>query len=163
MPFATCRTFVQGPIVPVWLRIPGKLSTPPFNSPVWTHNRGMHLPDPPDQNPDADTDTDTDTTPSAESGSIGRFLTLADTAEILNISASQAYALVRSGELPAIKIGGRGQWRIERSVLESYIAAKYEETRRMGLWNQSDYASLTEHSFDADRRGPADQSRTSRS
>ena len=33
-----------------------------------------------------------------------RFLQLADVAEVLNISAAQAYALVRSGELPAIKI-----------------------------------------------------------
>ena len=30
-----------------------------------------------------------------------RFLTLADVAEVLNISSSQTYALVRSGELPA--------------------------------------------------------------
>jgi len=75
---------------------------------------------------------------------LGRFLTLADTAEILNISASQAYGLVRSGELPAIKIGASGQWRIERSVLESYIEAKYEEARRMSLWNQSDFASIAE-------------------
>lgn len=75
---------------------------------------------------------------------LGRFLTLADTAEILNISASQAYALVRSGELPAIKIGASGQWRIERSVLESFIEAKYEEARRMSLWNQSDFASIAE-------------------
>jgi excisionase family DNA binding protein len=36
----------------------------------------------------------------------GRFLQLTDVAEILNISSSQTYALVRSGELPAIKIGG---------------------------------------------------------
>src|SRR3954465_2839410 len=42
-----------------------------------------------------------------------RFLQLADVAEIPNISAAQTYALVRSGELPAIKIGGRGQWRGE--------------------------------------------------
>jgi excisionase family DNA binding protein len=77
-------------------------------------------------------------------GSLARFLTLADTAEVLNVSASQAYALVRSGELPAIKVGGRGQWRVERSVLESYIEAKYEESRRLSLWNQSNYASLPE-------------------
>jgi excisionase family DNA binding protein len=63
---------------------------------------------------------------------------------VLNVSASQAYALVRSGELPAIKVGGRGQWRVERSVLESYIEAKYEESRRLSLWNQSDYGSLPE-------------------
>jgi excisionase family DNA binding protein len=58
-----------------------------------------------------------------------RFLQLADVAEVLNISSSQTYALVRSGELPAIKIGGRGQWRVERSQLESYIERMYAETR----------------------------------
>src|SRR3990170_8830292 len=83
-----------------------------------------------------------------KAGSIGRFLTLADTAEVLNISASQAYALVRSGELPAIKVGAGGHWRIERTVLESYIDAKYEESRRIGLWNQAEYAALPEYSFD---------------
>lgn len=59
-----------------------------------------------------------------------RFLTLADIAEVLNISASQTYALVRSGELEAIKIGGRGQWRVERDKLESYIGRMYDQTRQ---------------------------------
>jgi excisionase family DNA binding protein len=58
-----------------------------------------------------------------------RFLQLADVAEVLNISAAQAYALVRSGELPAIKIGGRGQWRVEANALETYIERMYTETR----------------------------------
>ncbi|MEI2827000.1 MAG: helix-turn-helix domain-containing protein [Dermatophilaceae bacterium] len=58
-----------------------------------------------------------------------RFLPLADVAEVLNISAAQAYALVRSGDLPAIKIGGRGQWRVESEQLESYIARMYAQTR----------------------------------
>ena len=58
-----------------------------------------------------------------------RFLTLADVAETLNISASQAYALVRTGDLPAIKVGGRGQWRVETTVLEDYIQRMYEQTR----------------------------------
>lgn len=58
-----------------------------------------------------------------------RFLQLADVAEILNISAAQTYALVRSGELPAIKIGGRGQWRVEEAELESYIQRMYAQTR----------------------------------
>jgi excisionase family DNA binding protein len=74
----------------------------------------------------------------------GRFLTLADTAEVLNVSARQVYALVRSGELPAIKVGAGGHWRIERLVLESYIEAMYEESRRLSLWNQSDVAPLPE-------------------
>lgn len=62
-----------------------------------------------------------------------RFLTLADVAELLNISASQAYALVRNGELPAIKIGGRGQWRVEQQMLERYIAQMYEQTHAFVL------------------------------
>ncbi len=58
-----------------------------------------------------------------------RFLTLADVTEILNISAAQAYALVRSGELPAIQIGGRLQWRVEATELEAYIQRMYAQTR----------------------------------
>ena len=59
-----------------------------------------------------------------------RFLTLTDVAEVLNTSSAQVYALVRRGELPAIKIGGRGQWRVEGSKLEEYIAGLYEDTAR---------------------------------
>lgn len=58
-----------------------------------------------------------------------RFLQLTEVSDVLNISAAQAYALVRSGELPAIKVGGRGQWRVEVSELEGYIARMYSETR----------------------------------
>ena len=57
-----------------------------------------------------------------------RFLTLTDVAEVLNISVSQVYALVRSEQLRAIKIGGRGQWRVERDQLEDYINRMYQET-----------------------------------
>ena len=80
-------------------------------------------------------------------GGLARFLTLADAAELLAISTKQAYGLVHSGELPAIRVGAAGHWRIERSVLESYIEAKYEETRRAALWNQSDYANVTPYGF----------------
>jgi excisionase family DNA binding protein len=58
-----------------------------------------------------------------------KFLQLADVAEILNISASQTYALVRNGDLRAIKIGGRGQWRVEDTALDDYIKRCYEETQ----------------------------------
>jgi excisionase family DNA binding protein len=82
-----------------------------------------------------------------DTDSFARFLTIADTAELLNVSANQVYLLVRSGELPAIRIGGRGAWRIERTVLESFIEAKYEETRRMNLWQQADFDSVPELSL----------------
>ena len=58
-----------------------------------------------------------------------RFLTLADVAEVLSTSSAHVYALVRRGDLPAIKIGGRGQWRVEASELENYIQRMYAETR----------------------------------
>jgi excisionase family DNA binding protein len=58
-----------------------------------------------------------------------RFLTLADVAEVLNTSSAQVYALVRRGELAAIKIGGRGQWRVEAAQLEEFIQRMYAETR----------------------------------
>lgn len=58
-----------------------------------------------------------------------RFLQLSDVAEVLNISSAQVYALVRRGDLDAIKIGGRGQWRVEASALEEYIQRLYAETR----------------------------------
>lgn len=58
-----------------------------------------------------------------------RFLTLADVAEVLNTSSAQVYALVRRGDLPAIKIGGRGQWRVESSQLEEFIQRMYAETK----------------------------------
>jgi excisionase family DNA binding protein len=58
-----------------------------------------------------------------------RFIQLADVAEVLSISSAQAYALVRSGELPANKVGGRGQWRVESEQLEKYIERMYSQTR----------------------------------
>jgi excisionase family DNA binding protein len=58
-----------------------------------------------------------------------RFLTLADVAEVLNTSSAQVYALVRRGELPAIKIGGRGQWRVESDALEDFIQKMYADTK----------------------------------
>ncbi|MGO1317331.1 MAG: helix-turn-helix domain-containing protein [Cellulomonadaceae bacterium] len=67
-----------------------------------------------------------------------RFLTLADVSEQLNIKADQAYALVRSGELPAIQIGAKGQWRVEAEELEKYIERKYAETRAQILQNVRD-------------------------
>ena len=59
-----------------------------------------------------------------------RFLTLTDVAELLNTSSAQVYALVRRGELPAIKLGGRGQWRIEAAKLEEFIQGLDKDTEQ---------------------------------
>ena len=59
-----------------------------------------------------------------------RFLTLEQVAEELSTSVAQIYALVRRGELSAIRLGGRGQWRVERQKLEEFIERLYHETQR---------------------------------
>ncbi|MGD8150141.1 helix-turn-helix transcriptional regulator [Ornithinimicrobium sp. Y1694] len=58
-----------------------------------------------------------------------RFLTLTDVAETLNVSLSQVKALVRTGDLQGVKLGGRGVWRVENTELEAYIQRMYEQTR----------------------------------
>lgn len=60
-----------------------------------------------------------------------KFIPLTEVSEILGVSAAQAYSLVRSGELPAIKVGGRGQWRVEVDELDNYIERMYAQTREL--------------------------------
>ncbi|HLS44310.1 MAG TPA: helix-turn-helix domain-containing protein [Ornithinicoccus sp.] len=80
-----------------------------------------------------------------------RFLTLADVAETLNITMAQAKALVRSGALPAVKIGGRGVWRVEVSMLEDYIERMYAQTRE-SIARLSDEMDAVEAESDDDQR-----------
>jgi excisionase family DNA binding protein len=75
-----------------------------------------------------------------------RFLQLEEVAEELAVTQSQVYHMVRSGELPAIKVGGRGQWRVERTKLEAYIAEKYLETAE---WVRSNPLSGRDGDIDA--------------
>jgi excisionase family DNA binding protein len=74
-----------------------------------------------------------------------RFLTLADVAEILSTSVAQVYAMVRRGDLPAIKIGGRGQWRVSEADLEDYIADLKVATKKF----------IDDHPFEAGDAGEA--------
>jgi prophage regulatory protein len=59
-----------------------------------------------------------------------RFLTLKDAAAELAITEAMMRTLVRSGELPAIQIGPKRVWRIERAKLEAYIDERYDATRK---------------------------------
>jgi len=56
---------------------------------------------------------------------VRRFLTLPDVCEALNITMSQTRALIKSGELEGIQIGGRGQWRVEEAKLDEFIERQY--------------------------------------
>lgn len=86
-----------------------------------------------------------------------RFLKVPDVCEVLNISTVQAYALLTSGELPAIQVGGRGQWRIEASELEAYIQRLYranaERLEREHEADEHERSVPSSTDGDADRGG----------
>ena len=75
---------------------------------------------------------------------IGRFLTVADAAEILAVDVAAVDELIRSGELPAIRVGSAGPWRVERTQLEVWIEEQYELTRRHSAWQQGEFANIVE-------------------
>jgi len=65
---------------------------------------------------------------------VTEFMTVAEAATLLRIGERTAYKLVRSGRLPAVKVGS--QWRIERRAFEAWVAAggerRAESTDRVG-------------------------------
>ena len=80
----------------------------------------------------------------AASSPLGHLLTLTDVAEVLRLTAAEVLELIRSGELPAFRLGSLGQWRIEQGALESFIATQYDEARRLALWQEAQQADVTE-------------------
>jgi excisionase family DNA binding protein len=56
-----------------------------------------------------------------------RFLKIADVADELSITVAQVRALLASGELRGIQVGGKGAWRVEVTELEAYIQRRYAE------------------------------------
>ena len=69
--------------------------------------------------------------PMTDPADLPRFVPLEHVQQELSISYLQALQLVRSGELRAIQVGGRKQWRVALAALEEYIAARYAETAAM--------------------------------
>lgn len=78
------------------------------------------------------------------SGDIGRFLTVADAAELLSVDIPTIDELIRSGELPAIRVGDTGPWRVELTQLRLWIQDRYEDTRRHAQWQQGEYAAVVD-------------------
>ena len=56
----------------------------------------------------------------------------AEVARVLNVTVTQVYTLMRSGDLPALKIGKKGVWRVSRETLEAYLADLESEARNRG-------------------------------
>lgn len=59
------------------------------------------------------------------------FLTIADVADRLQLSAQAVRALILSGDLPAIQVGARGLWRVPETAFDEYIERQLESTRQM--------------------------------
>lgn len=77
-------------------------------------------------------------------GAIGRFLSVADAAEVLAVDVETVHELILSGELPAIRVGERGPWRVERTQLELWIDDQYEAARRRSAWHQGEFSNVVE-------------------
>lgn len=84
-------------------------------------------------------------------------LKLEDVAAYLSVSVPQVYAMVRSGELLAIKIGGRGVWRVDRGKLDTYL--ENSETETAGRSHR--VRRLPRKLAEARRRGPTSSTRKS--
>ncbi|WP_314194572.1 helix-turn-helix domain-containing protein [uncultured Arthrobacter sp.] len=57
-----------------------------------------------------------------------RFLTIEQAAEELNVKPSLVRALIKTGELRGIQIGGRGLWQVGRQDIEDYVSDAYRRT-----------------------------------
>ena len=60
-----------------------------------------------------------------------KFLTIAEVAENLQLSAQGVRALIQSGDLPALQVGARHLWRVPESAFDAYIERQLEATREM--------------------------------
>lgn len=63
-------------------------------------------------------------------------------AEILAVSVSHIYALIRSGELPALRVGRRGPWRINTATLANFVSHRYEAEITAAQWREAQWASV---------------------
>ena len=70
------------------------------------------------------------------------FVSVATAAEILAVSVSHIYALIRSGELPALRVGRRGPWRISTGALAEFVSHRYETEFAAAQWREAQWAGV---------------------
>lgn len=61
----------------------------------------------------------------AQSHTGARFLTAAEVASLLRVSTMTVYRLIRSGELPAVRVGK--SYRVREDDVDRYLAARYTQ------------------------------------
>jgi excisionase family DNA binding protein len=81
---------------------------------------------------------------------VPQFLRVNEVASILDMRPRQVHRLIFRGELRAIKVGGRGEWRIAADSLEEYVAAGYAATQQYIASNPSSESSTVEAEDEAD-------------
>ena len=67
--------------------------------------------------------------PLPETRRFAHLLTLAQVKEILNVGMPTLYALLSSGELRGLQLGGRRMWRVSQEDLADYLERTYKETQ----------------------------------
>jgi excisionase family DNA binding protein len=69
-----------------------------------------------------------------------RFLTVPEAADLLRVNTGEVHKLIATGELAALRVGTKGPWRIELTVLEDFISEQYELARRSVAFNAGVFA-----------------------
>lgn len=67
--------------------------------------------------------------PEPEKPRFPKLLTLAQVTEILNVGMPALRALLSSGELRGVQLGGRRVWRVSEDDLAAYLERCYRETQ----------------------------------
>lgn len=62
---------------------------------------------------------------SAEGLSKARFLTVQEVAELLRVSSMTVYRLIKSGDLPAVRVGR--SFRVSDHDVDTYLASRYTQ------------------------------------
>jgi excisionase family DNA binding protein len=61
----------------------------------------------------------------AESFAKARFLTVQEVAELMRVSTMTVYRLIKSGDLPAVRVGR--SFRVRDEDVDAYLAARYNQ------------------------------------
>jgi len=70
------------------------------------------------------------------------FVSVATAAEIRAVSVSHTYALIRSGELPALRVGRGGPWRISTGALAAFVSQRFEAECLSAQWREAQWAGV---------------------
>ena len=61
----------------------------------------------------------------AQSFATARFLTVQEVAEIMRVSTMTVYRIIKSGELPAVRVGR--SFRVAEPDVDAYLASRYTQ------------------------------------